>query len=122
VPVQETEAWLLTDEAAIRTVVGRPGGKAALGLPAVQRIEEAADPKQLLESACGVASEKAGARLKRERRQFARYRATLLERLDIDGPVTGLASWQRFVSDLGAAAERILSGEGAGDNRGAESS
>jgi hypothetical protein len=33
VPVQETEAWLLTEESAIREVVGRPSGKAPLGCP-----------------------------------------------------------------------------------------
>lgn len=109
VPVQETEAWLLTDESEIRRVVGRPGGKAALGLPAVQRIEDTSDPKGLLKAACRVACEKRGARLKSASRQFPRYRANLLERLDIDGPVNGLASWRRFVDDLNAAAAQIVS-------------
>lgn len=109
VPVQETEGWLLTDESAIRAVVGRPGGTAALGLPAVRRIEETANPKEILEAAFKIACEKSGARLKAVSRQFPRYRATLLERLDIDGPVKDLASWQRFVDDLTAAAEKLLS-------------
>jgi Domain of unknown function (DUF4276) len=108
VPVQETEAWLLTDESAIRSVVGRPGGKAALGLPAVRCIEDVPNPKEMLESACKIACEKRGARLKAVNRQFPRYRATLLERLDIDGPVNELSSWQRFVKDLTAAAARTL--------------
>jgi len=111
VPVQETEAWLLTDESAIRSVVGRPSGKLALGLPAVRRIESAASPKEILESACKIACEKSGARLKAATRQFPMYRATLLERLDIDGPVNQLSSWRRFVDDLQAAAEAILSSE-----------
>ena len=83
VPVQETEAWLLTEESAIREVVGRPSGKAPLGLPAVQRIEDVANPKEVLESACRIACEKRGARLKSAAGQFSRYRATLLERDDI---------------------------------------
>lgn len=109
VPVQETEGWLLTDESAIRAVVGRPGGKAALGLPAIQRIEATANPKEVLEVACRIACEKTGARLKTASRQFPRIRATLLERLDIDGSVNELASWRRFVYDLTAAATRVVS-------------
>lgn len=108
VPVQETEAWLLTDEAAIRTAVGRPGGKAPLGLPSVRHIEATAKPKELLKSACNSASEASGRRLKKVSGQFDRYRATLLERLDIDGPVTELESWRRFVADLNSAAAEIL--------------
>ena len=109
VPVQETEGWLLTDESAIRNVVGRPSGRTALGLPAVKRIEAKANPKEILEQACMLACEKSGARLKAAARQYPRYRATLLERLDIDGPVNQLASWRRFVDDLTAATHKVLS-------------
>ena len=107
VPVQETESWLLTDESAIRTVVGRPKGRTALGLPAVRSIEATANPKEILEAACKIACGKSGARLKAASRNFPRYRATLIERLDLDGPVNELASWRRFVDDLNAAAERV---------------
>jgi hypothetical protein len=108
VPVQETEGWLLTDEAAIRAVVGRPGGRAALGLPAVQKIEATANPKEILFEACKIACEKRGARLKAVSRQLPRFRATLLERLDIEGPVNDLASWRQFVEDLTVAVGKIL--------------
>lgn len=109
VPVQEAEAWLLTDESAIRVVVGKPGGKVSLRLPALPRIEDVANPKEILETACRIASEKQGDRLKRISRQFPTHRALLLERLDIDGPVNKLSSWQRFVSDLTTAAARVMS-------------
>lgn len=109
VPVQETEGWLLTDESAIRAVVGRPGGKAVLNLPAVQQIEATSNPKEILEEACKIACEKKGARLKAASRQFPRFRATLLERLDVDGPVNQLISWQRFIEDLTEAAARVSS-------------
>ncbi|ORW93956.1 hypothetical protein AWB92_12540 [Mycobacterium sp. IEC1808] len=109
VPVQETEGWLLTDESAIRTVVGRPGGRAALGLPPIRQIEATANPKEILKEACKIASEKSGARLQKVAHQFPRHRATLLERLDVDGPVNQLVSWRRFVEDLSTAATRALS-------------
>jgi hypothetical protein len=109
VPIQETEAWLLTDEAAIRAVVGRPSGRNPLGLPAVRDIEKTSDPKSRLEDACRIACEKTGVRLKRESREFPRYRTNLLQRLDIDGPVNELSSWRKFVHDLNAAASRVMS-------------
>lgn len=108
VPVQEIEGWLLTKESAIREVVGRPGGKVALSLPPLKRIEATANPKEILREACRIACEKTGARLKTAGNQFPRYRATLLERLDIDGPVNELPSWRRFVDDLNGAAARVV--------------
>lgn len=110
VPVQELEAWLLTDDTAIRTVVGKPSGRAALGLPPVARIEVTSSPKEILRQACLAASEKSGARRRKESSQFDTRRATLLERLDIDGVVARLPSWQKFVSDLDAAAACLLGG------------
>lgn len=108
VPVEELEAWLLTEEAEIRSVVGRPSGRTPLNLPAIQKIERTTSPKEILQAACLTASEKSGARLKKEGRQFGSRRTMLLERLDIDGPVTSLPSWQRFVNDLNTAAAVAL--------------
>ncbi|RKT31444.1 uncharacterized protein DUF4276 [Microbacterium sp. AG1240] len=111
VPVQELEAWLLTDESAIRAVVGKPSGRASLGLPTVGRIEATPSPKEILRAACLLASEKSGARRRKESSQFDVRRATLLERLDIDGVVAELPSWQKFVADLEVAAALALQGE-----------
>lgn len=108
VPVQELEAWLVVDEALIRSVVGHPRGRSPLGLPPIRGVEKTTDPKGALQEACLRASEKTGARRKKEKSQFGTRRATLLERLDIDGPVTRLPSWQRFVNDLNTAAARRL--------------
>lgn len=110
VPVQELEAWLLTDGSMIRSVVGRANGRVGFDLPSLARIEMTSRPKEVLQAACMAASEKSGTRRKRERGQFSVRRATLLERLDIDGPVTQLPSWQRFVSDLNTAAAGALRG------------
>jgi hypothetical protein len=48
VPVRMTEAWLLANEAAIRAAAGNPNGSDDLQLPAVRRIEEIPNPKQML--------------------------------------------------------------------------
>lgn len=96
VPVQMTEAWLLTDESAIRAVAGRPGGKVQLGLPAIGRIETTHNPKDVLRIALATASEASGRRLDREKRLFSARRRTLVQRLDPDGRVAQLPSWQRL--------------------------
>ena len=48
VPVRMQEAWLLIDEAALRRAAGDPNGTQPLAMPDVQRLEELADPKQLI--------------------------------------------------------------------------
>jgi hypothetical protein len=45
IPVRMTEAWLLTEESAIRQSVGNPNGKAKLSLPTLRRLEYLPDPK-----------------------------------------------------------------------------
>ncbi|WP_425552420.1 hypothetical protein [Isoptericola halotolerans] len=119
VPVQETEAWLLTDEQAIRDVVGRPSGKTPLGLPKLQRIEAAKQPKEILARACVAASESSGKRLRRVRRDFGLHRSTLLERLDPDGPVSSLPSFQRLVKDTTTAVQACLGGRAHSGENGA---
>lgn len=100
VPVRMTEAWLLTSEQAIRQIAGKPNGKAALGLPSLKRLEQIADPKKVLKEALATASEASGRRLKVLNQRFSQNRRQLLERLDVDGPVTSLPSWQHFVSGI----------------------
>ena len=48
VPVRMQEAWLLIDEAALRRAAGNPNGTQPLAMPDVQKLEELADPKQLI--------------------------------------------------------------------------
>lgn len=109
-PIQEMEAWLLTSESEIRRVVGRPNGKASLGLPAVARIESTRDPKSLLKAACLAASETSGKRRQREIRMFAQRRATLLERMEPTGAVSQLSSWRQLVADVEAAYKSLTAG------------
>ncbi|GAA1096632.1 hypothetical protein GCM10009642_39050 [Nocardiopsis metallicus] len=93
-------AWLLVDESAIRRVAGNPNGRCALGLPQVSRAETIADPKKLLKEALATAPELRGRRPKRLNDRFSENRRQLLQRLETDGPVTRLPSWQAFVGSV----------------------
>lgn len=108
VPVQATEAWLLTSEVEIRRAVGRPSGRTPLTLPQVAQIENAHRPKDVLREACLVASDTTGRRRAKEGRAFALRRRTLLSRLDIDGSVSQLPSWRRLVADTEHAVRIVL--------------
>ncbi len=103
VPVQATEAWLLVDEAAIRAAVGRPSGREPLGIPRLGEVERTHDPKAVLRAALLAASGATGRRHDEASRAWSAYRRILLERLDVDGPVTRLTSWQRLVHDVDKA-------------------
>ena len=99
VPVRMTEAWLLLDEAAIRNVVGKPGGRAPLNLPAPERAERVADPKERLRDALLAASGNRGRRRRRFHRELPRLRRRLLQDLPIGGALERLESWVRFRDD-----------------------
>ncbi|HVR95147.1 MAG TPA: hypothetical protein VMW27_00930 [Thermoanaerobaculia bacterium] len=100
VPVQETEAWLLLDETAIRAVAGRPNGRRALDLPRPQEVEMIAHPKERLQNALIDAAEVTGRRLERFRREFPNHRFLLLQRLSLDGPLRDVSSWVRMRDKL----------------------
>lgn len=53
-----------------------------------------------------MASEASGRRATKVQRSFGRHRSLLLERLDPEGPVTNLPSWQALVRDI----ERFVAG------------
>ena len=65
VPVRMTEAWLLTDQAAIRKAVGNPNGRNPLHLPSLRSLERLPDPKQVLHQLLRDASGLSGRRLAR---------------------------------------------------------
>lgn len=60
IPVRESEAWLLIDEAAIREAAENRRGKVKLHLPARKKLETVADPKAVLDEAIRTASELTG--------------------------------------------------------------
>jgi len=107
VPVQETEAWLLVDEIAIRTVAGNPNGRVPLGLPTPRRVENVASPKEVLEKTLLIASGLTGRRAAKFRNRINAKRRQLLEQLPVGGPLEEVPSWMRFRRDLADALERL---------------
>lgn len=107
IPIRMTEAWLLLDETAIRTVAGHPRGRAALSLPTAEQAERMSDPKARLAEVLSTASGTTGRRRAQVRHRFNQHRRQLLERLDVEGPVTALSSWQALQREVDEA-ERIL--------------
>lgn len=78
VPIRMHEAWLLSDEDAIRTAAGKPRGKIALHLPPKASLESHPDPKQALYTALETASELSGRHLRRFKVKSAAYRVSEL--------------------------------------------
>jgi len=107
IPIQETEAWLLLDEDAIRSVVENPEGTVPLVLPRPQNVERVADPKTRLKKALAFASELRGRRLRKLKKDFPRYRKLLLQRLDTRGPLAQVPAWQRLVNRTEAAVRTV---------------
>ena len=106
IPVQETEAWLLLDEQAIRDVVASKG-KQPLRLPKPNAIEGTRNPKEILQKALLAASETSGRRLKKEKNSFKHHRRVLLQRLDPFGAVRNLPSWQCLERDIRRALAQL---------------
>lgn len=100
VPVQETEAWLLLDEAEIRRVARKPKGNVRLDLPKPHQIESIANPKERLQAILIDASEASGRRLDKIKHDFPNQRKLLIRRLSIDGPLTSVPSWIQMRDDL----------------------
>jgi hypothetical protein len=107
VPVQETEAWLLLDEAAIRRVAANPNGRVPLNLPAPTAVEQRAHPKEHLQEALITASELTGRRLDRFKTLFGTQRRILLELLPIGGPLEQVNSWTRLRADIRSAIDAM---------------
>jgi hypothetical protein len=100
VPVRCTEAWLLSDEAAIRLVAGKPSATHHIDMPNLALVEGIADPKSTLKDLIGQASDASGGDLARINREFDRNRSVLLGRLDPFGRVVSLDSWAQLVADI----------------------
>ena len=105
VPVRMQEAWLLIDEAALRRAAGNPNGTQPLAMPDVQRLEELADPKQLIRDLLRQASELQGRRLERFNWRSSAHRVA--EMISDFNPLYGLAAFQR----LSAAVEQVATSE-----------
>lgn len=104
IPVRMTEAWLLLDEEAIRRTAGNPRGTMSLSLPAAHEVERRADPKAILREALVTASGSTGRRRSSVARRFNDHRRSLLERLDLTGPVKNLSGFEALVGEVNAVA------------------
>ncbi len=107
VPVRMTEAWLLFDEAAIRRAADRPRGRAPLGLPAPQRVEQLPDPKGSLREALLAAAEVTGRRRKRFEQELGARVQRIAELIDDFAPLRRLSAFRRFEQDCGEALDGL---------------
>lgn len=106
IPVRAQEAWLLFNEQAIRKAAGYPNGREDLGIPALVRLEEVADPKNLLRSALKTASGLAGRRL----RSFGVDEAThrLADQIEDYSPLRQLEAFRQLETRVRAVIETGL--------------
>jgi hypothetical protein len=111
IPVRMTEAWLLHDEAAIRSAALRPRGREALHLPQLSHTEDLADPKDTLFSAMITASGANGRRLKRFRRNLGHMRRRVAELIEDWSPLRDLSAFQAFEADLIQVLDELLLAE-----------
>lgn len=98
IPIRMTEAWLFSDEAAIRSAAGNPQGKNKLELPAKKAWEKQVDPKQILFDALSTATGKTGRALRKFRPEKQRLRVAELTP-SFDG-LRELASFDQFEKEL----------------------
>ncbi len=105
IPVRMTEAWLLTDEKALRKAAGNPNGRAALSLPPVNRLESLPDPKSTLRDLLVVASKAIGRRRKRFDQHGARQR--LADLIEDFSPLRQLSAFTAFEAELEEGLGRI---------------
>lgn len=111
VPVQETEAWLLLDEAAIRRIAGRPHGRGELNLPRPAAVEGVTRPKERLLQALVIAAEVTGRRREKFSRDFPRHRRLLLRWLPVGGVLEQVPAWVRLRDDLRRAIAALQAAE-----------
>lgn len=104
VPVRMQEAWLLLEEAAIRSAAGNPNGRVPMQMPKLRGVEGIPDPKDCLYQLLRTASGFRGRRLQKFRvRQSARRVAELI---DDFSPLRCLPAFATLESDLVAVLRR----------------
>ena len=94
VPTRMSEAWLLSDEAAIRLAAGNRNGRNALGLPVRRDWEGRPDPKADLESALRAAGGKSARREKQIK--ISQLRGLVAQYTGDFSALRGLPSFDRF--------------------------
>lgn len=110
VPVRMMEAWLLTDEIAIRKASGNPNGCESLDLPKCSDLERIPYPKKVLYEALKTASGLHGRRKKQFRVPQAIQR--IPDFTQDFTPLRQLSAFRKLEEDLQAVLPGVLSGEG----------
>ena len=105
IPVKMLEAWLITDENAIREVAGNPRGSFDLGLPSPNRVESVADAKALLFLALEKASGLTGRKLSKFKRRMGEMRYRLAISLSESPNLDKVLSYQAFIEETSRAIE-----------------
>jgi len=112
IPVRMTEAWLLSNEAAIRFAARNPAGEVPLDLPPLDRLEDTPNPKAVLHQALRVATELSTRRRRSLRAHQAAY--VVAEQTRDFAPLRALTAFQaletrvaNLMSRWDAAAERF---------------
>lgn len=98
VPIRMTEAWLFSDESAIRSAAENRNGNMPLNLPSKKTWEKLADPKALLFEALLTASGKQGRALAKFNPQ--RQRSLITQRTNNFEQLRGLPSFDLFEFNL----------------------
>ncbi len=92
------EAWLLFDEAALRTAAGNPRGRQPLALPRTADLEDLPDPKRILHDLIREASGLHGRRRKRVPVSF--YAGRVAELIEDFAPLRVLSAFQALEADI----------------------
>ena len=99
VPARMTEAWLLIDEAALRSAAGNPRGSVPLSMPAVQQLEGLPDPKGMLNDLLRIATDLPTRRLHRFNVSQAVHR--LAWDIQDYSPLRELSAFRALEQDVG---------------------
>lgn len=94
VPCRMTEAWLFSDEQAIRFAAGNQSGRVRLVIPTKRRWDSLPDPKEELLRLLCDASEKSGRALKKFRPESARH--IVAQRTESFAGLRGVAAFDEF--------------------------
>ena len=98
ISVRMQEAWLLFDEAAIRSAAGNPNGSMEIGLPQLRNIENETNPKSMLHNALRTASGLSGRRLRKMHVHQAALRVA--DFIDDYSPLCQVPAFSKLEADL----------------------
>lgn len=98
IPIRETEAWLLIDEAALRRAAGNPNGNQDLQIPPLNQLENLTNPKQLLHQLLKDASGLTVRRLKNF--SVGQHMSRITDFITDFSPLRALEAFQKLEHDV----------------------